>query len=108
MKVITNNNLKCTIALAALQQVTDPEIGLNVVDLGLIYQIDFDEEAQKVYCCMTLTTQFCPMGESITDAVKAALLATFSHMEILVALSFEPAWSHKRISAEGQEFLERM
>lgn len=43
MRVITNNNIKCTVALAALQHVMDPEIGLNVVGLGIIYQLDFDE-----------------------------------------------------------------
>ena len=64
MNVITNNNLKSTIALAALQDVVDPEIGLNVVDLGLIYQLDFDEEGNSIFCRMTLTTQFCPMGDT--------------------------------------------
>ena len=58
MNIVTNNNIKCTIALASLQNVMDPEIGLNIVDLGLVYQIDFDETAMKIYCTMTLTTQF--------------------------------------------------
>ncbi len=105
MNVITNNNIRCTIALAALEQVVDPEIGLNVVDLGLIYQVDFDEENKKIFVTMTLTTQFCPMGESITAAVKRVMEHTFPGEEVWVELSFDPPWSHERISEEGKQFL---
>ncbi len=63
MNEITNDKAKCGLALEALKSVEDPEIGLNVVDLGLIYQIDFDENEKKIYCSHSLTTQFCPMGE---------------------------------------------
>lgn len=107
MKVITNNNIKCTVAQAALGNVIDPEIGLNVVDLGLIRQVDFDETGRKIYVDMTLTTPFCPMGESITGAVKRVLESTFSGEEVIVELSFDPPWSHEQISAEGQKFLNR-
>lgn len=107
MNVISNNTIRSTIALASLQDVTDPEIGLNVVDLGLIYQIDFDEAGKKIYVTMTLTTQFCPMGESITAAVKRALERTFPGETIIVNLSFDPPWSHERISEEGKAFLNR-
>ena len=105
MNVITNNPVKCNIALAALQQVTDPEIGLNVVDLGLIYQLDFDEELRRIYAEMTLTTQFCPMGESITDAAKESLRTAFPGYEPVIALTFDPHWNHEMISKEGREFL---
>ena len=105
MSVTTNNNLKCTIALASLQMVMDPEIGLNVVDLGLIYQLDFDEANNKIYCGMTLTTQFCPMGESITTAVKEVLKPNFPGYDIDINLIFDPPWNHEMISEEGQKFL---
>ncbi len=105
MNVITNNSIRCTIALASLEQVVDPEIGLNVVDLGLIYQVDFDEENKRIFVTMTLTTQFCPMGESITAAVKRVMEYTFPGEEVWVELSFDPPWSHERISAEGKQFL---
>jgi metal-sulfur cluster biosynthetic enzyme len=107
MNVITNNNIKCTIALAALENVVDPEIGLNVVDLGLIYQLDFDENNKKLYCSMTLTTQFCPMGASITNGVKNALQNTFTDDIVDVDLIFNPAWNHEMISEEGQLFLNK-
>ena len=106
-EVITNNNLKSTIALAALQGVYDPEIGLDVVSLGLIYQIDFDEEAKKIFLTMTLTTQFCPMGESIVDNVKSAVEGAFPEYAVQVDLTFNPPWSYERISEEGRAFLGR-
>jgi metal-sulfur cluster biosynthetic enzyme len=105
MNVITNHNLNCTVALAALQGVYDPEIGLDVVSLGLIYQIDFDDEGKTIYLAMTLTTQFCPMGESIVDNVKAAVEGAFPGYEVQVDLTFSPAWSYERISEEGRAFL---
>ena len=105
IQVTTNNNIQSTIALAALQNVVDPEIGLNIVDLGLVYQIDFDENGKKIFCTMTLTTQFCPMGESIKNAAEEVLKASFIGYEIIIALTFDPPWNHERISVEGKEYL---
>lgn len=105
MNIITNNNEKKDRAIDALKNVIDPEIGLNVVDLGLIYQIDFDEAEKKVYCSMTLTTQFCPMGESISMGVTNALNQTFPGFEIDVEVIFDPSWNSQRITDKGREFL---
>jgi metal-sulfur cluster biosynthetic enzyme len=105
MNEITNDKDKCTIALEQLHDVIDPEIGLNIVDLGLIYQIDFDEKGKVIYCTMTLTTQFCPMGESISDGTKSCLENTFEGYDVTVNLTFDPPWSAEKISPEGQEFL---
>ncbi|MBS1949646.1 MAG: PaaD-like protein (DUF59) involved in Fe-S cluster assembly [Cytophagales bacterium] len=107
MNVVTNDNIKTTAAVAALQQVYDPEIGLNVVDLGLIYELDFDNEHKQILCTMTLTTQFCPMGESITSGVKSALKSTFPDYDVELSLIFEPAWKYEMISEEGKQFLNR-
>lgn len=107
MSTKTNNDILSTIALAGLMHVDDPEIGLNVVDLGLIYELQFLEEAKKVVCNMTLTTQFCPMGESIVDNVTQSLQASFPEDMIEVNLIFEPAWSYDLISEDGREFLGR-
>ncbi|MBX7202345.1 MAG: metal-sulfur cluster assembly factor [Bacteroidia bacterium] len=107
MSVETNNNIKGAIAEAVLEHVYDPEIGLNVVSLGLIYSLIFDDEALKVNCTMTLTTEFCPMGESITGNVKTSLEGAFPDHQVEVILTFEPAWSFELIDEEGRKFLGR-
>lgn len=105
MNVISNNTGKLEQALLALKQVMDPEIGLNIVDLGLIYQVDFDEEEKHIYNTMTLTTQFCPMGESITDGAQTALEEAFPGYTVQNNLTFDPPWNHSFISEEGKKFL---
>lgn len=107
MNVISNDSIKCTMALSGLYNVIDPEIGLNVVDLGLIYQIDFDDLEKRIDAQMTLTTQFCPMGESITGNVTQSIMSSFPEWEVHVNLTFEPSWDYSKISREGQEFLGR-
>jgi metal-sulfur cluster biosynthetic enzyme len=107
MNVITNDDNKSTVALAALRKVYDPEIGLDVVNLGLIYQVNFDDDQLKLNVTMTLTTQFCPMGESIIDEVHNALQASFSDYTVTITLTFEPAWTHEMISDEGRVFLNK-
>ena len=105
MNEITNHPVKCSAALASLKQVIDPEIGLNIVDLGLIYQVDFDELNEEIFLTMTLTTQFCPMGESIRDGALQALQQNFPGYTIHIDLVFDPPWNHEKISQEGKEFL---
>ena len=105
MNEITNDEARLELALGALKFVMDPEIGLNVVDLGLVYQIDFDEEHKKVLCAHSLTTQFCPMGESINDGISNALQQTFPGYEVEAKITFDPPWSSQKISEDGREFL---
>lgn len=107
MNVKTNNSLKSCIALAALEAVIDPEIGLNIVDLGLVLELDFDETVQMIHVGMTLTSPFCPMGESISAAAKRVLENTFPTTKVLIDLRFDPPWSHERISEVGLKFLNR-
>ena len=107
MSVTTNNEIKCNIALSGLYNVYDPEIGLNVVDLGLIYELQFEEDPQKIICTMTLTTEFCPRGESITSDVTQTLQQSFPGYQIEVNLIFEPHWNVNMVSDEGREFLGR-
>jgi metal-sulfur cluster biosynthetic enzyme len=105
MNVATNNSLQCILALNNLKSVYDPEIGLNVVDLGLIYRIEFFEERDLIEVDMTLTTRFCPMGESIFDNVNKVMKETFATFSVNVNLVFEPPWKSEMISEEGREFL---
>jgi len=105
MNEITNDEKKCELALGALKYVMDPEIGLNVVDLGLIYQLDFDEDKKQVFCTHSLTTQFCPMGETINQGVTNALQRTFPECTVEANVTFDPPWNAKKISEEGREFL---
>src|SRR5512142_254183 len=90
-------------ALETLRSVIDPEIGMNVVDLGLVYEVAV--QPSYVYVQMTMTTPGCPMHESICDAAKRALEQAFPGREINVHLVWEPAWTPERLSPAARERL---
>lgn len=106
MTIITNNTGLCDKAVSNLKTVYDPELGLNVIDLGLILQLDFDEARARLYANMTLTTRFCPMGQAITTAVQQCLEATFPGYAVDLHLSFDTPWNAEFISEEGRKQLE--
>lgn len=86
-----------------LKEIIDPEIGLNIVDLGLVYGIKLDQNAIQI--TMTLTTQYCPMGTSIVESVEEVLKESYPDHAVEVSLTFEPRWNAAMISAEGKAFL---
>lgn len=87
--------------LDALRTVLDPEVGIDIVSLGLIRSIT--EDADKVHVLMTLSTQGCPAGPAIVDDVVEALRA-IGH-EADVEVTFDPPWTMEDISPEGRERL---
>ena len=86
--------------LETLRQVVDPEIDCNIVDLGLIYGTQI--EGRKVTVQMTLTTQGCPMHESIAWGVKNALLALEGVEEAEVEIVWDPPWNPAMMSDYGR------
>lgn len=88
-----------------LYEVMDPELMVNIIDLGLVYDIAFPEDG-KVHVLMTLTSRFCPMGEAIQTGVKNALEKEFPGYEIEIELIFEPAWNYDMVSPEGMAALQ--
>jgi metal-sulfur cluster biosynthetic enzyme len=84
----------------ALAQVIDPELGCNIVDLGLVYSIDIDGHNVKVI--MTLTTPGCPMHESIAHGVKMALLTLEEVEDVEVEVVWDPPWHPSMMSDLGR------
>lgn len=86
--------------LDALRQVIDPEIGCNLVDLGLIYDIAIDGSRVKV--TMTLTTPGCPMHESLVGGVQVALLNLDGVEDADVELVWDPPWHPSMMTDVGR------
>jgi metal-sulfur cluster biosynthetic enzyme len=79
----------------ALKECYDPEIPINVVDLGLIYDVKIDEAAIQVR--MTMTSPHCPMADFLVEDVKAKLRELDPSKTIQVELVWDPPWSMERI-----------
>ena len=86
--------------IRALRQVYDPEIPVNVYDLGLIYEIKVDEE-HEVYIQMTLTAPNCPMADYVVEQVKSAVEDVPGVVSVKIDLVWEPIWDKSRMSEEA-------
>lgn len=84
----------------ALRQVFDPEIAVNVYDLGLIYEINVDE-GHRVKIKMTLTAPNCPMADYVVGEVKKAVDDVPGVVSSDVELVWEPVWDKSRMSEEA-------
>ncbi|WP_313892504.1 metal-sulfur cluster assembly factor [Psychrobacillus sp.] len=83
--------------MAALENVIDPELGIDIVNLGLVYNVELTEEA-VAEVTMTLTSIGCPMGPMIVDQVKTALGELPEVKETEVNVVFNPPWSKENMS----------
>ena len=90
-------------AVKAIQQVYDPEIPVNVYDLGLIYDVHCEGDAIQVK--MTLTSQGCPSAQQIPDMIRTRLssLPNVKHVDVQVV--WEPQWNASLISPDGKKIL---
>ena len=87
-----------------LKQVLDPELGISIVDLGLIYEIKIEKE--KVKIVMTLTTIGCPLFSLIEEEIKNRLKELgLKEEEIKLELTFYPPWTLERMSKEARAML---
>ena len=88
----------------SLRTVLDPEAGINVMDLGLIYNLEVDGGSVRI--AMTLTSAGCPVGPMIVEDVESTLEAARPDRQILISLVFDPPWTPERITEEGKRLLE--
>ena len=86
--------------IMALRQVYDPEIPVNVYDLGLIYEVKVNEE-HEVYIQMTLTAPNCPIADYVMEQVKTAVEDVPGVVKVDIDLVFEPVWDKSRMSEEA-------
>jgi metal-sulfur cluster biosynthetic enzyme len=90
---------------AALRRVKDPELNLNIVDLGLVYEIEVDQESQDVHVQMTLTSPGCPAGPEIMSEAQSAIEALEGVEKVDIELVWTPYWTPERIDPRLRAFL---
>lgn len=89
---------------AVLRKVKDPELNLNIVDLGLVYEITVDE-GNKVIVNMSLTSPGCPAGPQIMQDVERAIQAMPGVGKIVINLVWEPYWTPERIEPKVRAYM---
>ena len=87
--------------ILALKQVYDPEIPVNIYDLGLIYELNISK-AREVYIKMTFTAPNCPMADEVMADVQNSVEITPGVKKCTIELTFEPVWDQSMLSDEAR------
>lgn len=87
--------------IKVLKQIYDPEIPVNVYDLGLIYEIDVDDD-NAVKLVMTLTAPNCPIADEIIAEVQGSVEAIEGVKEVNLKLTFDPPWDESKLTEEAR------
>lgn len=87
--------------IAALKEVYDPEIPVNIYDLGLIYELSINPD-REVYIKMTFTAPNCPMADQVMQEVQEAVEAVPTVTKVELELTFEPVWDKSMLSEEAR------
>ena len=90
--------------MEALKSVYDPEIGIDIVNLGLIYDLSIDDSG-NVSIKMTLTTPACPLAGTVEESVKAVVSAIDGVENVNVEIVWDPPWNPSMMSDEAKEML---
>ncbi len=88
----------------ALKQVYDPEIPVNIYDLGLIYELNISK-AHEVYIKMTFTAPNCPMADEVIAEVQRSVESVKGIRKCTIEMTFEPAWDQSMLSDEARVIL---
>lgn len=84
--------------LESLEQVIDPELGIDIVNLGLVYEIRFNDENGETQIDMTLTTMGCPLADFLTDQIHDVMTDVPEVSKVDVRLVWYPAWTVDKMS----------
>ena len=87
--------------IAAIKEVYDPEIPVNIYDLGLIYELTINK-AREVSILMTFTAPNCPMADQVLQEVQEGVSAVPGVQKCTIELTFEPAWDRSMLSDEAR------
>ncbi len=99
-KSITMNDLKSKV-ISEIKKIYDPEIPVNIYELGLIYKIEITDD-NNVFIEMTLTTPNCPVAESLPKSVKDNIKKVEGVNEVNLKLVWDPPWSKDRMSESAK------
>lgn len=92
--------------LDSLKSVIDPELMVNIVDLGMIYNINIDENSSFINVEMTFTSQGCPLSDVIIQHATEVLKAQYPNFISSINIVWEPSWNPSFITEEGRQQLE--